>query len=911
MGMGKSVTVGYQYYMGLHMGLGRGPVDELVEIQVGGKQAFKGSVTASGQVTIDKPDLFGGEMKEGGLKGTLEVLMGEPTQSAPARLAGMLGGSVPGFRGMVTLFYDGMVSAMTPYLKTWKMRVRRSTAGWDGGAWYPEKATVVIPVDGDAIHAMNGAHIVYECLTNRDWGGGMDRSRLDDASFRAAADQLYTEGFGLCLRWARQDSVGSFIQTVCDHLAADLYLSRFDGTWHLRLIRADYDPASLPLFDEDSGLLGIDDDDNAASAGSANELVVKWHDPLKDQDRQWRERNLAAIQADGQVLSTTLDYSGLPTAELAGRVAVRELRTRASSLKRFKVRLDRRGYGIEPGQPFRIRSQARGLDGLVLRAGRIEDGTLDSATLTITAVQDVFGLPAGGMTEVQPSGWTPPDRTPQAVTQRVLMEQTWRDLARRTDAANLALIDPSDSYLASVASKPTALSLGYTLETRVGSAAWTARDDGGAFCPSGALTAALGPTETAFTLSDGIDLDFVAVGGAALLGEEIVRVDAFDPATLSGTLGRGCVDTVPASHAAGSRLWFLDEGHGLDPSAYVAGTTVEARLLTQAGGVLDPALAPVDRLTLAQRQGRPYPPGAVLLNGSAYPASIAGPLTISWSHRDRLLQADQLIDTTAGNIGPESGITYDLELYGEDGSLRRTVTGLTTTSYSWSSEADDSGTVSVGTAVFSRNWDDGSLAGQTLYGASGPVQSVVSGRLRLQANGGSDARIRLDDAAAMTDFEATWTAYVTASGDVGLVYRTTYWGSANDTYGYFCGINTSRLLIGKGSNAATGAWAELVGVSLTTAAGAARSIRLRVVGNRHRVWVDDVLLVDFTNTLYLGAGQFGFRVYRVSTGYSDVDDLVIRPVSERLNTQLRYRLWASRDGLESLQVHDHTVQRTA
>jgi len=665
MGMGASVTVGFKYYMGLHIGLGRGPVNELVQIRIDGKDAFRGSVTGSGQVYLDKPDLFGGKMKEGGIQGPLDVLMGELTQTAPAGLVSMLGGEVPGFRGMATLFFDGLVSAMTPYLKPWKIRVRRTTAGWDGEPWYPEKATVVL-ADGE-IHAMNGAHIVYECLTNREWGGGMDRSRLDDASFRAAADQLYAEGFGLCLRWARQDSVGSFVQSVLDHLAADLYLSRFDGTWHLRPIRDDYDAASLPLFDEDSGLLGVDEDDNGARSGTANELVVKWHDPLEDEDRQWRERNLAAVQSDGQVLSTTLDYPGLPTVELAGRVAVRELRTRAGSLKRFKVRLDRRGYALEPGQPFRIRSLRRGIETLVLRAGRIEDGTLDSAEITVTAVQDVFGLPASRMAAVQPSGWIAPDRAPAAVTARRLVERTWRDLAMTTDPANLQLIDATACYLAALAAKPTSLSLGYALETRVGTAAWTERDDGGGFCPSGVLASALGPSDTAFVLSGGIDLDFVDVGGAALLDDELVRVDAFDPTTLSGTLARGCVDSVPAGHAAGAWLWFLDDDQGLDPTAYAPGVAVQARLLTQAGdGQLDPALVPVDSLTTAQRQGRPYPPGLFRIGGASYPASVTGDVVLSWAHRDRRLQADQLIDTAQGSIGPESGTTYSARLLRAD-----------------------------------------------------------------------------------------------------------------------------------------------------------------------------------------------------------------------------------------------------
>ena len=75
MGSSKKVTIGYRYYLGIHMGLGRGPVNELVEIEVGGKKAWQGSVTGNTSVNIDKPNLFGGDKKEGGIRGTLQVLM--------------------------------------------------------------------------------------------------------------------------------------------------------------------------------------------------------------------------------------------------------------------------------------------------------------------------------------------------------------------------------------------------------------------------------------------------------------------------------------------------------------------------------------------------------------------------------------------------------------------------------------------------------------------------------------------------------------------------------------------------------------------------------------------------------------------------------------------------------------------
>lgn len=691
MGSGKKVTVGYKYFMGIHMGISRGPVNSIVAIEAGGKPVWSGNITSSGTVAINKPDLFGGEMKEGGIDGTLHVLMGGPEQTAPAPLVAMLGGDVPGFRGMCTLFFDGMLSSMTPYIKPWKIRVRRSTAGWDGGAWYPEKALIVLA--GGAIHAMNPAHIIYESLTNRQWSRGMPRDRINDASFRAAADTLHSEGFGLCLRWTRQESVSSFIQTVLDHIGATLYQSRFDGLFHLSLIREDYAASALPLFDENAGLLAIDDDESTAASGATNEVIVQWHDPVSDKDRQWRERNLAAVHADGQISSQTVRLPGIPTADLAGRIAVRELRQRSGLLKRFKVRLDRRGYRINPGDAFRIRSLRRGISDMVVRAGRIEDGTLTSASITVTVVQDVFGLPATSMSAPQPLGWLPPDTTPAAVVQRRLVELTWRDIAATTDAANLAIIGSGVCRLGILAARPTSMSLGYALETRVGASDWA--DQGtGDWVASGLLVSAIGRGDVAFALSSGTDLDRVVVGSVAMLGAEIVRIVTWSAGTQSGTFARGCVDTVPTSHAAGDRLWILPDGvPDSDPTDYAPSVTVQARLLTHtSAGKLAAALAATDSLLLTRRADRPYPPGRVRINGVANPSSVTGAVTVTWTHRDRKLQADQVIDTEQGNIGPEPGTLYRLRLY-NGATLVRTYSGIAGTSQTYAAdhEATDGG----------------------------------------------------------------------------------------------------------------------------------------------------------------------------------------------------------------------------
>ncbi|MEZ6867736.1 hypothetical protein ABL978_33370, partial [Pseudomonas aeruginosa] len=45
-------------------------------------------------------------------------------------------------------------------------------------------------------------------------------------------------------------------------------------------------------------------------------------------------------------------------------------------------------------------------------------------------------------------------------------------------------------------------------------------------------------------------------------------------------------------------------------------------------------------------------------------------------------QADQLIDTTVGNIGPEAGATVTLQVYSGT-TLKRTYAGLTSSSWSY------------------------------------------------------------------------------------------------------------------------------------------------------------------------------------------------------------------------------------
>lgn len=143
-------TQGYRYYLSLLSGLCRWGA-HVVEIRVGDKPVWSGD-TAGGETDfIDAPEIFGGDDKEGGIQGPFRVFSGAKDQVLPGIDSGLpsikasIGGRVPEMRGVTTLWFDGLVAAMNPYLKTWKFRVQRGTDGWhDDDCWYPEKAVVYL-----------------------------------------------------------------------------------------------------------------------------------------------------------------------------------------------------------------------------------------------------------------------------------------------------------------------------------------------------------------------------------------------------------------------------------------------------------------------------------------------------------------------------------------------------------------------------------------------------------------------------------------------------------------------------------------------------------------------------------------------------------------------------------------------
>jgi hypothetical protein len=123
-GGGKKQTVGYKYNLGMHMGIAHGPLDAVLNIEVDRRVAWEESTTG-GTIEINAPDLFGGDGREGGVSGTVDIEMGYPDQTRNAYLQTQLGDDIPAFRGVACAVLNQVYMGNNPYLKPWSFKVAR------------------------------------------------------------------------------------------------------------------------------------------------------------------------------------------------------------------------------------------------------------------------------------------------------------------------------------------------------------------------------------------------------------------------------------------------------------------------------------------------------------------------------------------------------------------------------------------------------------------------------------------------------------------------------------------------------------------------------------------------------------------------------------------------------------------
>lgn len=630
-------------------------------------------VSGNSQIQISKPTLYGGDTSEGGIEGLVDVMMGSPTQTRNSYMVGKLGEDCPAFRGVVSMAFRNLYWGNSSYFKTVAAMGQRIMLTDDGAAqWYPEKAAIQSD-DGDSGADMNPAHIIREMIVSKRGGMGRPASNIDDANFRAAAEALYAEGFGLSMVWTGETSAEEFTQTVLDVIDARLYVHPKTKLYTLKLIRDDYDTADLVTLGprQIKSVTGYKRPD---ADELPNSIVVKYWDRIDLSDSTAQSDDVASIIRSNAVRSTTKDYTdSICKASLAARVAQRDRITSGSPVLAAKLKCNRAAADLMPGDAFIFDWPKLHTEPIVMRVVTTKRGGIVNQSVEIEAIEDVFRLDDSTAIGDLPADFIDPVSVQLAQATTLAVEAPYYELLQRLGAAQV------EGLLAATPDAGMALVTAATSTAAKNAIVYTDGEEWRDYTdltPVGALTADIAQTDTTAAITWSTVPE---IGTHMQIGGELMRFGG-----LSGSLsiiGRGVLDTVPATHYAGATVWPWDAWAVTDEIEHAAGevVAVQARLRNDSR---TGAVSASQTLTFANRAIRPYPPGQYRINSEAYPSETIDGLVLTWAQRNRLTQADTLVDESAATITPEAGTTYAVRVLRTDtGAVLYSQTGITGTTH--------------------------------------------------------------------------------------------------------------------------------------------------------------------------------------------------------------------------------------
>lgn len=617
------------------------------------------------RVAIRDDDLYGGIEKEGGVRGTIDFHFGQAGAVRNDYLQRVFEtADIPAYRGYCHAVLRQCYIGTTSYPKPVSAVVRRYPWFWNTASGWQ--------IGYDA----NPVAMVVDLLTNADYGCGVPLDQIGE-SFRTAALACYSEGLGLSMLFDNQSPAKDLIAEVLRHVDGVMYTDPATGLYELALAREDYDASDLLTLDPNN-VVSLE---MTRPSWSETQNVVKIN--YLNAEAGYTpavlvQQNQSNIAVRGGVRAEeSFDFRGISSSANANKIAARVLRTLSHPLARFRLTTTRAAHALRPGSVFSLNWPELGIAELVCRVTRISYGSLTEPHITLEAVEDIFGVLDTQFTAPPESTWQSPVASLNVNAAETLIEAPYH------------LAGKEARQVMTLASRSSSQALGYRVQSSPdGVPVITSTVP--KFTPSGRLVEAYAGSTAAvdpdgFELYGCIDCERVTsiteqqrLAGWNLLqvDDELMTFTTITPTPGGFHLGgvvRGVLDTLPAEHAAGARVWFVSHGAGLVQSAaYSSDRTITAKLLPyDSARTLDAAAAAQLSVTTASRALKPYPPGTLRVT------RVGSDLVFSWAHRPRrqMLADDRLVDRDYdGYATGECSYTVEILVAGQ---VKRTLTGLT------------------------------------------------------------------------------------------------------------------------------------------------------------------------------------------------------------------------------------------
>jgi len=491
--------------------------------------------------------------------------------------------------------------------------------------------------------------VVFELLTNDEWGFGFPSSDIDLTNFQGAGNTLFNEGNGFSMLLDNRIEAEELLNEIERQIDGIIYLDRRTNKFKITLARGGYDIDSVPEIVDNDNLVSLTEWSRGTWEETSNQVRVSFTDRSRDYfDTFAQAHDLANLRIQqGEVVSSELTFPGVKNKSLANHIASRELKALSAPLARATAVVTRDFHEINPGDVVSVTDADLGVTKFPMRVGKISYGTLLDGKITMSLVQDIFEFATPFFAEPDATRWTLPEQPVEAAPEEenVVFEAPLAFTIRDKDQP-----DVSDRFWASSRGQT-----GFEISQRfwqrnhptIPSGAFVDSGESFAFMLIGTLGADLGvgtpnPTTSPLRLDAGPDTladmleEFAQGPSASDIGQNLTNLILVDDefmavttATDQGThinLGgvyRGLLDSAAAAHSSGTPVYLLFTGGALSFDSIPQTNVVDVQLRQESRfDVVTELEATTLQFQMANRTLSPYPPSELELNGNRYDTTV-------------------------------------------------------------------------------------------------------------------------------------------------------------------------------------------------------------------------------------------------------------------------------------------------
>lgn len=494
----------------------------------------------------------------------------------------------------------------------------------------------------------NPMNVIYEIMTDTEWGLGFDPASIDTVNFTAAAMTLRTEGNGFSHLLDRAIQSVEVLNMVQEQIDGIVFFNQLSGKWQINLARFDYDPLTIPEITI-SNRHELVSYARGSWEGTTNEVRTKFADRSDSyKDTFGFAQDMSNVRVmQGVVVPAEVNLPGVKDRQLATNIAWRALRTLSYPLSKAQVIVDRTFYDAQPGMVYAFTDAELGVVRLPMRVQSVDLGELADNRVRLDLIQDVFTAAAGSFAPAPNTGWVLPTdvltafdankqvafEAPRALVLRdplgggALANKIWAGARRKGPEVGFKIVERHDP----VTPAGAFTEIGESLELLLIGTLQSTLNVGSAV-PLTSMVVVSSPdlqtaleavfTDTTNIIDIGtnllnlmmVDSEFMLASGAQTTGSNV---------QVNGVY-RGVMDSVQAQHLAGAKVYLLFAGGNISDTALPATDQVHIKLLSfSATDQLSDASATQIAFQMQSRIRRPIAPSRLTLNAVAWASSTS------------------------------------------------------------------------------------------------------------------------------------------------------------------------------------------------------------------------------------------------------------------------------------------------